>query len=98
MVRDEEDINIYEIETNDKIDKKKKILIILIIIALILIIIVGKNIVTIIKGNKQCEIYEKQVAKILEEEQKKKDEEERTRQEKLPKLTEVGYAKYRKNI
>ena len=90
MVRDEEDINIYEIETNDKIDKKKKILVILIIIALILIIIVGKNIFTIIKGNKQCEIYEKQVAKILEEEQKKKEEEERKRQEKLPKLTEAG--------
>ena len=90
MVRDEEDINVYKIKKEDKINKKKKILVILIIIALILIIIVARNIQIILKQNKQCEIYEKQVAKIQEEEQKQKEEKERKRQEKLPKLTDVG--------
>ena len=90
MVRDEEEINVYKMQTKDKINKKKKILVILIIIALILIIIVARNIQIILKQNEQCEIYEKQVAKIQEEEQKQKEEEERKRQEKLPKLTDVG--------
>lgn len=86
--------SIYEIETNNKLDIKKVAIIIMIIIitiGLIFCIIYG---VDLIKKYNQYKEYEARLIAQKQEEERKKSvveaEKERLRQEKIPKLTDVG--------
>lgn len=97
MLNDKENeyqLNIYKIETNQKLDKKKIILVILIIVAFICVILIQKNISKTIEEYKVYKQYEAQVESINHQaEEKIKAEEakkEKERQEKLPNLTEAG--------
>lgn len=97
MLNDKENeyqLNIYKIETNQKLDKKKIILIILIIVAFICVILMQKNISKTIEEYKVYKQYKAQVESINHQaEEKIKAEEakkEKERQEKLPNLTEAG--------
>ena len=90
MVKEEQKIEIYKIDTKERMTKSKKILIILIILALILVTLIIENIVKTIKGYKEYKSYENQIIKLQQEEARKQEELEKKRQEKLPKLTETG--------
>lgn len=97
MLNDKENeyqLDIYKIDTKQKIDKKKIILIILIIVAFICVILIQKNISKTIEEYKVYKQYEAQVESINHQaEEKIKAEEakkEKERQEKLPNLTEAG--------
>ena len=97
MVNDKENeyqLDIYKIDTRQKLDKKKILLIILLIIALVCAILTQKYISRTIKEYKVYKQYEAQLASInhqAEEKQRKAEEKaEKERQEKLPKLTEAG--------
>ena len=82
------DPDLYEIETNPKIDKKKITIIITIIVLLLCICLTINNIRNIIIGHKVYEQYEAQINFIKQEEIRLAEEAERRRQEKIPKLTE----------
>lgn len=97
MLNDKENeyqLDIYKIETKQKLDKKKIILVILIIVAFICVILIQKNISKTIEEYKVYKQYEAQVESINHQaEEKIKAEEakkEKERQEKLPNLTESG--------
>ena len=97
MLNDNENeyqLDIYKIETKQKLDKKKIILVILIIVAFICVILIQKNISKTIEEYKVYKQYEAQVESINHQaEEKIKAEEakkEKERQEKLPNLTEAG--------
>ncbi len=93
MVNDNNEIDIYKINTHEKINKAKILIIILCIIILLCLILIIKHSITIIKGHKVYKQYEVQLQTITYQEQQKKAEieaeKERKRQEKIPKLTEV---------
>ena len=97
MLNDKENeyqLDIYKIETKQKLDKRKIILVILIIVAFICVILIQKNISKTIEEYKVYKQYEAQVESINHQaEEKIKAEEakkEKERQEKLPNLTEAG--------
>lgn len=94
MVREGYQIDIYKIDTKEKIDKRKILMLIFIILSIFCIILSAIVIEKAIRRNK---IYNQYIAQIQEmkkqEEEKQKriaEEAERKRQEKLPKLTETG--------
>ena len=94
MVKEGYQIDIYKIDTKDKLDKRKILTLIFIILSIFCIIL---SAIVIEKSIKRNKIYNQYVAQIQEikrqEEEKQKqiaEEAERKRQEKLPKLTEVG--------
>ena len=93
-MKENEEISLYEIDTNGKINKNKvKIVIILVLTAVFLVI----TLIYSIDSIKRYEVYKKyetQLLSIKEEEElnKKKEAEEleKKRQEKIPKLTDIG--------
>ena len=82
------EVDLYQIETKPKIDKKKIIIIITIILLLLCICLTINNIGKIIVGHKVYKQYEEQINFIKQEEIRLAEEAERKRQEKIPKLTE----------
>ena len=88
MINEYEDLDIYKIKTDQKLNKKKIAILILCILILICLII------TIMKGYKIYKQYETQLQSLKyqdeKEQQKKKEEEEKAKQAKIPKLTEEG--------
>lgn len=95
MVNDgKDDISIYKIETKQKIDKKKVLLVILILLSIICIMLIWRNINNTMISYKVYKKYENQILSLnnqeLEKKQQKKAEAEKIRQDKLPKLTEIG--------
>lgn len=90
MVNDGQDMDIYRINTKEKFSKNKIVLIILIIISLVLTALVIINILKTINGYNEYKLYEQQILMLKNEEKQKQEEAERKRQEKLPKLTEIG--------
>ncbi len=93
-MKENEEISLYEIDTNGKINKNKvKIVIILVLTAIFLVI----TLIYSINSIKRYEVYKKyetQLLSIKEEEELKKKKEaeelEKKRQEKIPKLTNIG--------
>ena len=93
-MKENEEISLYEIDTNGKINKNKvKIVIILVLTAIFLVI----TLIYSINSIKRYEVYKKyetQLLSIKEEEELKKKKEaeelEKKRQEKIPKLTDIG--------
>lgn len=98
MVNDEYQLDIYKIDTKEKIDKKKVFIVIVIILALICSILTVKYVNRTLKEYKAYKQYEAQLNTIKhqeEEKQAKMEEEiERKRQEKIPKLTDTRKTKY----
>ena len=90
--------NIYKIDTKAKLDKRKIFIIILIVLSLICIILTGGYIARMIKEYKTYKQYEAQLQTIkYEEEEKQKrqaEEAERKRQERIPKLTDERKTKH----
>ena len=93
-MKENEEISLYEIDTNGKINKNKvKIVIILVLTAIFLVI----TLIYSINSIKRYEVYKKyetQLLSIKEEEELKKKKEaeelEKKRQEKIPKITNIG--------
>ena len=93
-MKENEEMSLYEIDTNGKINKNKvKIVIILVLTAIFLVI----TLIYSINSIKRYEVYKKyetQLLSIKEEEELKKKKEaeelEKKRQEKIPKLTNIG--------
>lgn len=100
MVNDSKgyELDLYQIETKPKLEKKKIIIIIAIIILLLCIGLTINNIRNIIIGHKVYKQYEAQINFIKQEEIRLAEEAERKRQEKIPKLTEVRNTKYSKYL
>ena len=92
------ELDLYEIETKPKIEKKKIIIIIAIIVLLLCICLTINNIRNIIIGHKVFEQYEAQIDSIKQEEIRLAEEAERQRLEKIPKLTEQRNKKFRKYL
>ena len=92
MINEYEDLDIYKIKTDQKLNKKKIAILVLCILILICLIITIKHTITIMKGYKIYKQYETQLQslKYQKEQQKKKEEEEKAKQAKIPKLTEEG--------
>ena len=94
MINEYEDLDIYKIKTDQKLNKKKIAILILCILILICLIITIKHTITIMKGYKIYKQYETQLQSLKyqdeKEQQKKKEEEEKAKQAKIPKLTEEG--------
>lgn len=94
MINEYEDLDIYKIKTDQKLNKKKIAILVLCILILICLIITIKHTVTIMKGYKIYKQYETQLQSLKyqdeKEQQKKKEEEEKAKQAKIPKLTEEG--------
>ena len=94
MVKEGYQIDIYKIDTKDKLDKRKILMLIFIILSIFCIILSAIVIGKFIKRNKIYNEYLAQIQKMQEQEEEKQkqiaEEAERKRQEKLPKLTEVG--------
>lgn len=82
------ELDLYEIETSPKIDKKKIFIIIIIILLLLCICLTINYIGKVIIGHKVYKQYEAQINSIKQEEIRLAEEAERKRQEKIPKLTE----------
>ena len=90
MIGEPRDLNIYLINTEDKIDKNKVMKILLVVLTitmLILLIFVANYSINMIKNNKIYNQYEEQIALLQIQEQQKKEAE---RQAKIPQLTEQG--------
>ena len=88
MIGEEKELNIYLINTENKLSKKLKIkLAIIIVIILIMMIFIANYSINIIKANKMYKQYAEQIA-LLEQQELEKQEAER--QAKIPKLTEKG--------
>ncbi len=88
MIGEEKELNIYLINTENKLSKKLKIkLAIIIVIILIMMIFIANYSINIIKTNKMYKQYAEQIA-LLEQQELEKQEAER--QAKIPKLTEQG--------
>ena len=98
MVRDNNEVNIYEFKNEKKIDIKRIFIVIIISIFIICISLTLKNIFIIIRGHKTYKQYEAQLNALKYQEEEKqrklKEEEERIKKERNPILTDAG----RKNI
>lgn len=95
MVKDENKYNdIYKINTNEKLDKRKVFIIIVVILIAIALIMIAKHSIDIIKYDKIYKQYEAQIIALqvakANEAAKAKEKQEKSKQEKLPQLTEVG--------
>ena len=79
---------------NKRIKKKKILIIIFLLIIVITLMLIMQNILQIWQRNEEYQKYEAQILLLQEQENKEKAqieaEKERMRQEKIPKLTEVG--------
>lgn len=102
MINNNNEIDIYRINTHQKINKRKILIIIVCIFILICLTLIIKHSITIINGYKVYKQYEIQLQSITYQEQQKQAEieaeKERKRQEKIPKLTDTRKIKYRKHI
>lgn len=98
MLKEYEQLDVYKIKTDKKINKKKIAILVLCIFILICLAFTIKNCIKIIEGHKIYKQYEIQLQSITyQEEQKKikiKEEDEKRKQEKIPKLTEERNKKY----
>ena len=94
MINEYEDLDIYKIKTDQKLNKKKIAILVLCILILKCLIITIKHTITTMKGYKIYKQYETQLQSLKyqdeKEQQKKKEEEEKAKQAKIPKLTEEG--------
>ncbi len=79
---------------NKKIKTQKVLIIIFLLIIMIVLILIMQNILQIMQRNQQYKKYETQLSLLHKQEEEKQAEieaeKERIRQEKIPKLTEVG--------
>lgn len=92
-----EELDIYKIDTHEKLNIKKIIILVLCILILLCLILITKNIIKTINGHKVFKQYEAQLQAIQYQEEQKRAEEiakaeelEKKRLAKLPKLTEEG--------
>lgn len=92
-----EELDIYKIDTHEKLNIKKIIILVLCILILLCLILIIENIIKTINGHKVFKQYEAQLQAIQYQEEQKKAEEiakaeelEKKRLAKLPKLTEEG--------
>ena len=79
MINEYEDLDIYKIKTDQKLNKKKIAILVLCILILICLIITIKHTITTMKGYKIYKLYETQLQSLKyqdEKEQQKKKEEE----------------------
>lgn len=93
MVNDDKRLDIYKIDTNEKINKKRIFILIICIFILLCFILIIRHSIKVINSYKMYKQYETQLQSITyQEEQKQAElnaEKERKRQEKIPKLTET---------
>lgn len=102
MVNDEHEINIYEIDTKIKLDKRRIFISIAIILLIVCVILTGNHISITVAEYKVYKQYEAQLNAIKQQEEEKQtkiaEEKERKRKEKIPQLTDVRKTKHGKYI
>ena len=98
MVNDEHEINIYEMDTKRKYDKRKIFIGIAIILLIVCVILTGNYIDRIVSEYKVYKQYESQLNAIKQQEEEEQAkiaaEEEQKRKEKIPQLTDVRKTKH----
>lgn len=98
MVNDEHEVNIYEIDTKRKIDKRKIFISIAIILLMVCVILTANHILITVAEYKVYKQYEAQLNAIKQQEEEKQakiaEEKERKRKEKIPQLTSVRKTKH----
>ena len=91
MVNDDDWVNVYELDINNKLDKKKIFILIVCICIFISLILTITYTIKISNGYKIYKQYEAQLASINHQEEENKakiaEEEKKKREEKIPKLT-----------
>ena len=94
MIRDKEDINIYQFQTKKQINPKMIVIIFISIILIICISFTIKNISITIKEYETYKQYENLISVLKyqdeERQRKQKEEEERIKKERNPNLTDEG--------
>ena len=97
MVQENKQLDIYKVDTSKKLNKIKVLIVILSLVAVLLMILIILHIINIYKNYRVFKQYEAQAIQIVQEQEEKarkeeeeKEEKERIRQERLPKLTDVG--------
>lgn len=95
MIKEENECyDIYKIDINNQLNIKKIALIVLIILVVIGLIMVAEKSVEIMKQHKVYKQYEAQVIALQQQEEYEKakieKQKEKMKQEKIPKLTQVG--------
>lgn len=99
MINDEHEINIYDMHTKAKLDKRKIFIYIAIILLIICVFLTVNHITRTVSEYKVYKQYEAQFNAIKQQEEEKQvkiaEEKEKKRMEKIPKLTDVRKAKYR---
>ena len=97
MVQENKQLDIYKVDTSKKLNKITVLIVILSLVAVLLMILIILHIINIYKNYRVFKQYEAQAIQIVQEQEEKarkeeeeKEEKERIRQERLPKLTDVG--------
>lgn len=99
MVNDnEQEINIYKMNTKRRLDKKRIFICITVALLILCVILTGNHIAKTMAEYKVYKQYEAQLNAIKQQEEEKQakiaEEKEKKRKEKIPQLTDVRKAKH----
>lgn len=90
MGHENQQLDIYRINTKDRIDKKRVLIIVLIILSIICISLAIFFVSRTVSRYKEYKIYEEQLKNLQQEEAQEQVRIDREKQAKLPKLTDEG--------
>ena len=90
MVREGNELDIYDINSGNKLNRKKVLIVVILLFILLLLILVIINSVKIIKANKVYKQYASQLESLNYQKEQELAKKEAERQAKIPKLTDEG--------
>ena len=90
MVREGNELDIYDINSGNKLNRKKVLIVVILLFILLLLILVIINSVNIIKANKVYKQYASQLESLNYQKEQELAKKEAERLAKIPKLTDVG--------
>ena len=90
MVREGNELDIYDINSGNKLNRKKVLIVVILLFILLLLILVIINSVKIIKANKVYKQYADQLESLNYQKEQELAKKEAERQAKIPKLTDEG--------
>ena len=90
MVREGNELDIYDINSGNKLNRKKVLIVVILLFILLLLILVIINSVNIIKANKIYKQYASQLESLNYQKEQELAKKEAERLAKIPKLTDEG--------
>ena len=90
MVREGNELDIYDINSGNKLNRKKVLIVVILLFILLLLILVIINSVNIIKANKVYKQYASQLESLNYQKEQELAKKEAERLAKIPKLTDEG--------